>query len=52
MQRLLVALEDLKQTVLPKDPRLFATMAEAPLDDLAKIRDEISRHLSALKRTG
>jgi hypothetical protein len=52
MQRLLAALDDLKQTVLPKDPRLFATMAEAPLDDLAKIRDEISRYLGALKPAG
>ena len=37
MERLLLAVEDLRQTVLPKDPALFAAMTEAPLDDLVRI---------------
>jgi hypothetical protein len=49
MGRLIRALEDLKRTVLPKDPKLFATMAEAPLDDLERLRNEINDYVHALK---
>jgi hypothetical protein len=41
MGHLIRALEDLKQNVLPKDPKLFALMSEAPLDDLERLRTEI-----------
>ena len=40
MQRLLCALDDLKEEVLPKDPQLFAVMAEAPLEDLDRLRQD------------
>ena len=52
MGRLLLALEDLRHTVLPGDPTLFATMAEAPLEDLARIRHELGVHLHELKPVG
>ena len=52
MERLLVALEDLRQSLLPHDPTLFATMAEAPLEDLARIRRDLGKQLHELKPTG
>ena len=52
MERLLFALEDLRETLLPKDPTLFATMAEAPLEDLARIRRDLGKQLHELKPTG
>jgi hypothetical protein len=51
MERLIRALEDLKAMVLPKDPQLFASMAEAPLEDLARLRAQISEYVDALKAT-
>ena len=47
MERLLLALDDLKVNVLPKDPRLFAAMAEAPLEDLQRLCREIHEELKA-----
>jgi hypothetical protein len=47
--RLLCALEDLKEHVLPKDPKLFATMAEAPLEDLHRLRQEVEGFLDQLQ---
>jgi hypothetical protein len=38
MERVIRALDDLRHHVLPKDPALFATLAEAPLDDLNRLR--------------
>ena len=52
MERLLAALDDLKENVLPKDPRLFAVMAEAPLDDLQRLRREIDGFVEELKPAG
>lgn len=49
MDKLLAALADLQQSVLPRDPNLFAVMAEAPLDDLARIRLEIRDYLAESK---
>ena len=49
MQRLLWALADLKEHVLPQDPKLFATMAEAPLEDLDRLRQEVESFLDQLK---
>ncbi len=51
MERLLRALDDLKENVLPKDPILFAVMAEAPLDDLARLRNEIHGYAHELQTT-
>lgn len=45
MDRLLRALDDLRDNVLVKDPQLFAIMAEAPLDDLDRLRQEFHGYL-------
>jgi len=39
----------LKTNVLPQNPELFATMVEAPLEDLDRLRDEISGYVHELK---
>ena len=49
MQRLLWALADLKEQVLSQAPKLFATMAEAPLEDLDRLRQEVESFLDQLK---
>ena len=49
MQRLLCALDDLKEEVLPKDPKLFAVMAEAPLEDLDRLRQEVQGFIDQLQ---
>ncbi len=49
MQRLLCALDDLKEEVLPKDPKLFAVMAEGPLEDLDRLRQEVQGVLDQLQ---
>ena len=51
MERLLRALDDLRQNVLPKAPALFAVMAEAPLDDLARLKSEIHGYAHELQAT-
>ena len=51
MERLILALDDLKENVLPRDPKLFATMAEAPLEDLDRLREEIHGYAHDLKPT-
>jgi hypothetical protein len=51
MERLLAALDDLKENVLPKDPQLFAAMAEAPLEDLQRLRLELSGFVHELAAT-
>ena len=48
MDRVLRALEDLRQSVLPSDPQLFATLAEAPLDDLQRLRKEVNDYVKEL----
>jgi hypothetical protein len=45
LERIIRALEDLRQNVLPNDPTLFATMAEAPLDDLKCLRSEVHEYV-------
>ena len=52
MDKLIRALEDLKQTVLPNNPKLFAMMSEAPLDDLNRLRLELSGYVEQLKPAG
>jgi hypothetical protein len=49
MERLIRALDDLKANVLPQNPELFATMAEAPLEDLDRLREEVSSYVHELK---
>lgn len=51
MERLIRALDDLKDNVLPRDPKLFAAMAEAPLEDLQRLRLEISDFVQELAAT-
>jgi hypothetical protein len=46
MERVIRALEDLQRKVLPQNPQLFATMAEAPLDDLNRLRVELHEFVS------
>ena len=38
-----------KEQLLSQDPRLFATMAEAPLEDLDHLRQEVESFLDQLK---
>ena len=38
-----------KETILPKDPKLFALMAEAPMEDLGRLREEVNRFVHELK---
>ena len=49
MGRLLRALDDLKRSLLPKNPQLFATMAEGPLDDLERLREEVRGYVQELR---
>jgi len=49
VDRLLDALDDLKQDILPTNPTLFAAMAEGPLEDLGRLRGEIRQCLRELK---
>jgi hypothetical protein len=52
MERLFRALDDLKENVLPKDPLLFASMAEGPLEDLERLRREIRDYFDELQPIG
>lgn len=51
MDRLLRALDNLRETVLPKNPQLFATMAEGPLDDLERLRQDMREFADELQPT-
>ena len=51
MERLIRALDDLKKNVLLKNLEIFATMAEAPLDDLDRLRKEVNGYVHELKPT-
>ncbi len=46
MERLIRALDDLKENVLPKDPHLFALMSEGPLEDLGRLREELEGYVN------
>ena len=48
MKLLVEALEDLCKQ-LPKNPKLYALMAEAPLDHIGRMRDELDQYLEELK---
>ena len=51
MERLIAALDDLKENVLPKHPQLFAVLAEAPLEDLQRLRREVNGFVQELAAT-
>jgi hypothetical protein len=51
MVRLIAALDDLKENVLPKNPQLFAVLAEAPLEDLQRLRREVNGFVPELVAT-
>jgi hypothetical protein len=40
------ALVALQQEVKPKNPKLYATMAEGPLDEIRRLQSEIDEYLS------
>lgn len=48
MQRLIRALDDLRDNVVPKDPNLFAAMSETPLEDVSRLRGEIHGYVHEL----
>jgi hypothetical protein len=50
MKHMVEALEGLSNELLPKDPRLFSLMAEAPLEHLSRMRCELEQRLSELKQ--
>lgn len=49
MDRLLAAVDDLQRTVLPQDPHLFASLVEAPLENLGRLRDELRSTVPELR---
>ena len=49
MKLMVNALEDLGQN-LPKNPKLYAILAESPLEDLRRMRDELDQHLEHVKQ--
>lgn len=48
MKMMVEALEDLGQQ-LPKNPRLYAILAESPMEDLRRLRDELDHHFEQIK---
>jgi hypothetical protein len=48
MKSMIAALEDVVQQ-LPKNPKLFALLAESPLEELRRMRDELDQLLEPLK---
>ena len=51
MERLLAALDDLEVNVSPEDPQLFGVLAEAPMEDLQRLRHELSGFVQELAAT-
>jgi hypothetical protein len=50
IKRVAEAFESLSDEVLQKNPKLFAVMAEAPLDDLGRMLTEVEQRLAELKQ--
>jgi hypothetical protein len=50
MKLMIKALEDVVQH-LPADPKLYALLAESPLEDLRRMRDELDQLLETLKHS-
>jgi hypothetical protein len=51
LERMNRVLEHLRKEVLPKNAKMFALMAEGPLDEIQRLHDEIERRTSALVAT-
>jgi hypothetical protein len=49
MDRMIRALDDLRTSVLARDPKLFAVMAEGPLEDLDRLRGELNGYIDELE---
>ena len=49
MKLLLEGLEGLAED-LPKNPRLYAVLAEAPLEHLSRMNDELEQYFAELKQ--
>ena len=47
LQRMYRALADLRQQVMPKNPHMFAVMAEGPLDQIRQFQEEIENYVAA-----
>lgn len=50
MKSMMAALEDVVQQ-LPKNPKLFAFLSEAPLEELRRMANELDQLLEPLKHT-
>ena len=48
LQLMYRALDDLRQDVLPKNPRNFAILAEGPLDYIRQFHDELEQYRQSL----
>lgn len=49
MKLMVDALDDIVQQ-LPKNPELYAVLAESPLEDLRRMRNELDQHLDHIKQ--
>lgn len=50
INRLSRALESLQKERLLKNPKLFALMAEAPIDHISRMLEELDQYLEELKQ--
>ncbi|HMO64663.1 MAG TPA: hypothetical protein PKE47_05475 [Verrucomicrobiota bacterium] len=48
LERMNRVLEHLRNEVLPRNPRMFALLAEGPLDEIQRLHDEIAARTDAL----
>jgi len=48
MQRIYDALQDLRRTVLPLNPRNFAILSEGPLDQIRRLQEELEEYRCSL----
>jgi hypothetical protein len=49
LERMYRALGHLREQVLPKNPRMFAVMAEGPLDYIRQFQEEIDTYVGATR---
>ena len=49
LQLMYRALNDLRETVLPKNPRNFAILAEGPLDYIRQFHEELEQYCQSLR---
>ena len=50
MKGIAEAFESLSDDLLEKNPRLFAVLAESPLEDLDRMRKEVEERIEELKQ--